>query len=109
MSWDVNIIQHEVCPTCKRGRDWFDVRNVTYNNSRIFHTLGVHPEVTDGMKCAIAIPILEKALEESHKKEPELKTMEPSNGWGGLQDSRDFISTLLEKCREFPDGTISWN
>ena len=62
-----------------------DVRNVTYNNGKIFEALGVHPDHLHGRTGAEA---------------------DPANGWGGLGDSREFLAVLLAACRAHPKATV---
>src|SRR3972149_2410023 len=83
-----------------------DVRNVTYNNGKIFEALGVHPDHLHGRTGAEADPAVSKALADSHVGEAELARLEPANGWGGLGDSREFLAVLLAACRAHPKATV---
>ena len=106
MSWDVSL-EFDKCDHCEKTQESVEVRNVTYNNSKIFTRLGVHPSQLDGLVAKDVVPRLKRALELSQQIEAELVTMEPPNKWGGLSDSRHFIERLLVCCETNPDGRIS--
>lgn len=113
MSWNVSLIEIESCPHChkklhRRHGESREVRNVTYNNSKIFRALGVHPDQLSAVASAWIIP-LEKALIEIQKNRLQYVHLEPSNCWGGIDDSIDFMEKLLEKCRMFPHGEVDWS
>lgn len=109
MSWDVSII-------IDTGGEYpaaiEEVRNVTYNNSEIFDALKVHPKYfKDDSKCSTWIPSIKLALESSYKLEieKELLNLEPENKWGGLRDSREFLTKLLECCEKHPKASVKWS
>lgn len=106
MSWDVYLRTETV-----DGVDVFvDVRNVTFNNGRIFNRLGVHPEGRENLLGRDWTPKLEAALTilDDPNAETELHELEPPNGWGGLRDVRDFLVKLLAVCRTHPSGQVVW-
>jgi hypothetical protein len=105
MSYDVSIVTSE-CSFCGSRGTYIEVPNVTWNNSKIFLALGVHPYTLKGMLASDAIPLLQKALQDMTLREDELSRLAPSNGWGGVNDSRNFIETFLEKCRENLNGKV---
>lgn len=107
MSWDVYI----GIDTGLKDAKIIDVRNVTYNNGRIFVRLGVHPEDMKGKTCAEIVPMIKKALKDSYDEniEKELQELSPENNWGGIADSRDFLNKLLAACEEHPLAKVIWS
>jgi|SRR6267142_4049295 len=108
MSWDI-YLTFEKCNHCNKTQDSIEVRNLTYNNSKILTRLNVHPDKIKGMSGPVLIECLTKAISLSYEIEieNELKLLEPSNEWGGLDDSRNFLFKLLDKARANPDGQVS--
>lgn len=103
MSWDCYM---EIDTGGKEPATVADVRNVTYNNSKIFSLLGVHPDELRGKIGRIAEPLVRKALALSYEIEAEIKPLEPSNNWGGVDDVRDFLQKLLMACQAHPKATV---
>jgi len=105
MSWDVSIIidtggEHPACVE--------EVRNVTYNNSKIFVKLGVHPSDRDNLLCKEWLPLINRALSDSYLYEEELEPLGPSNNWGGLKDVRNFLESLKISCEDHPLAKVRW-
>lgn len=96
MSWDVSM-------RIETGNEMAVVqyvRNVTYNNSKIFRAVGAHPDDLEGKTGEEAMPVIESALlKMSDLKQIEsLRLLEPANGWGGLVDAQSFLRDLYEAC-----------
>lgn len=108
MSWDVSI---EIDTGGKESALVEEVRNVTYNNSRIFSELGVHPSQVSDPSCLVWIALLKNALKNSFDPvvEKKLDALSPENGWGGVKDSRDFLTRLLECCERHPKAFVKWS
>jgi len=87
-----------------------EIRNITYNNSKIFTALGIHPNDIKGKLGSKVASTIEKALRESHnpKRERELLALEPENKWGGLDDVRDFLGKAVTACKKHPKAFLSF-
>jgi len=107
MSWDA-YLYYNTCERCGQSGT-VEVRNVTYNNGRIFELLGVHPNYLEGKLCNEVTALLQKAIELSYEKEAEARKLEPPKGWGGLNDSRNFLVALLDKCKKNPKAKIGFH
>jgi len=79
-----------------------EVRNLTWNNGNILAALKCHPSDMKGKPCSEVAPIARQALADSWMKEAELKKLEPGNGWGGVDDVRDYLEKLVKVCEEHP-------
>lgn len=125
MSYDVWLMK-DACPCCKR--DWPDLGsfNLTHNvNGIVDACLRAHGDVKaknpdgttyemnswgrlDGWVAGDAVPVLERALAEAQNpaRLREFRAMEPSNGWGTLEDVRRVMAEFLVACRQHPDAKI---
>ena len=104
MSWDVQLkINTGV-------KEYFveEVRQVTYNNSKLLHHLKVHHSYNYGKAKDWIVPVREAIQTIWHKRE-ELKTFEPDNNWGGIDDTLDFPQTLERACVKHPECTVEWS
>lgn len=110
MSWDCYLVFEE-CSVCKHSPNSIDVRNVTYNNSRIFSALGVHPDDLKGKTGKEVMEILKAAFDESYREPTATKLLElePGNGWGGVKDSQDFIYKLYVACYDNPEAKVHFS
>lgn len=88
-----------------------EIRNVTYNNGAIFKALGAYPKDLEGKLGVDAAKIITSAIEEASKpeREAELLKLAPENGWGGLDDVKDFLGKALEACRKHPKAFITFH
>lgn len=104
MSWDISMSKGP-CKEC--GESFYEeVRNVTYNNSKIFAAIGAHPDDYEGKTGQEAQVLVESAIAKLKQDREQLQNLEPSNGWGGINDSLDFLEKLLKACIEHPKATI---
>ena len=103
MSWDVSM-------AIDTGGEYpatvCEVRNLTWNNSKILVALKCHPDDMSGKTGAEIAPIARKALADSWTREASLKKMEPENKWGGVNDVRDYLAKLVEACEKNPKAVL---
>ena len=87
-----------------------EVRNVTWSNSGIFRALGVRADDLRGLSGKVAEPVVAHALDviRGGERADELKALEPSNGWGGVEDATDFLVKLLAACEAHPKATVEF-
>lgn len=125
MSYDVWLVKPP-CPCCKREFKDLGSFNLTHNVNgivdaciRAFGDVGAkNADGTtyemgswgrlDGWTAGDAVPVLERALAEANNpaRLREFRAMEPSNGWGKLDDVRRVMAEFLAVCREHPDAKI---
>lgn len=83
-------------------------RNVTYNNSPIFHeALGCSFGELDGKKVKDVLSFLKSAIDDIHQNRPKYELLSPGNGWGGVDDCLEILIGIVDTCQEFPDVEIS--
>lgn len=128
MSFDIQIRRHvAACAHCGRGAadEYYGDLNLTHNVNGIVDRclisagapLGERPERyyldyswgrLDGWRVEKALPILERAHQESLKEERqgEFRALEPANGWGTLESVREVFGRLLDAARQAPPDAI---
>ncbi len=107
MSWDCDMVidtgGEELAVVC-------EVRNVTLNNSRIFSMLNVHPSTINGYTgeiCALHVRQAQDKLAGAGGVFLDtLRIMEAANGWGGIEDVKDFLDKLIVACRRHPKAKV---
>ena len=62
-----------------------------------------------GLSCADALPHLRAAVATLRTEPPELVALEPSNGWGSVATSADYLDRIAEACAANPGGTLAVN
>ena len=106
MSWEVSLKMK----TGEQSALYYDVRNVTYNNRELFAAAGILTGLNEfnGKKAFDCIDTL--SLAHHYLQNPDnissLLKLEPTNGWGGLEDAQGFIKNFLDACIEHPETTI---
>jgi hypothetical protein len=106
MSWNCNLVIDTGGPSPATIEI---VRSVTYNNSKIFLVLDVHPTKLNSMLAKDAIPLIENALLEYPSKIDQLLNTFTGFIWGGPEDARDFLSDLLNACKRHPKANIQFD
>lgn len=99
MSWDVYIVDGE--------NEVDDVRNVTYNNSKIFQAIGCYYKDLDG-SCLMWAELAKQGISELKNNPEKYRHLEPENKWGGIDDCIDFLTKLLSKCLQHPRLRVEW-
>jgi hypothetical protein len=80
-----------------------EIRNVTYNNARIFNkALGCSLRELNGKTAGDMIELIYRAIRDIEKNKVFYKPLEPGNGWGGVDDALDFLEKLHKGCRKHP-------
>lgn len=106
VSWDISIVTNT-------GRDYdahvSEVRNFTYNNGPILSALGLHPDEKDLWICEDWCKAIGLALTELPSKLEILKSLEPANKWGGIDDTVDMLLKLYSDCLRNPKAKVKWS
>lgn len=112
MSLDVYLTSPD-CEHCKRSGEELFTRNITHNLGKLAAAVDLydplwHPEEIGATRAEHLIDLLERGLArlEDPARRDELKALEPSNGWGKLDNLIDFTREYLEACRESPDALV---
>ena len=104
MSWDVYLAINTGIKDCMVE----DVRNVTYNNGKIFRKAlgGEGLGGLEGKNTSDALDSIRKAIEDIEANMGLYKELEPPNGWGGISDALDFLNKLYKDCKKHPLAKI---
>ena len=94
------------CKSCGRGSDRLCEIAYTYNVSPMWYK--IYPEdkgivYIDGMKGKDALPKLMHAINDLMKNPEYFEKLNPPNGHGNYKGFTDFISLLIDYCREYPE------
>ena len=78
--------------------------NITHNVHEQIEVAGADPWGWEGMPIADTIGALRLCLAalEDRQREEELRRFDASNGWGRLENSREFIRKLLALAEAHP-------
>lgn len=122
MSLDISIKYKDTisvtCPNCDKEHvveskeehesHW---QNITHNLGRMAREAGIYdclwraPE-NGFIKASQLIEPLEKAISEMKEKPDHFKQFDSDNGWGTYKDFLPWLKTLLQACKDNPNGTI---
>lgn len=123
MSFDV-YLEVPRCDHCKREAESVWDFNLTHNVNEIVNACLMAaggPVAKDGKYYrerswgrlqgwtgADAAPILAKALavSEEPERQASFRAMQPSNGWGRLEDVQRVLRQFVEACQEHPAAVI---
>ena len=62
-----------------------------------------------GLSCSDACGILKRGLTYMEEHEPEMRAMEPDNGWGSFEGALKYLRGIYDACRKHPRGFIAVN
>lgn len=96
------------CPCCDTELASF---NITHNVNKMADLLGVYealwrPEENGFVKADDIKMLVQAALWNFEGKYEELKALEPSNGWGTVEDFKAFLMQVEDACWEHPRALI---
>ena len=91
-----------------------EVRDVTYNNGPLFREALKIESLRDfdGREAGSIVDTVADGITDIMKRHSHYRTMlapmmEQSGGWGGVNDSLDFLGQLLNACRDHPKMKVS--
>lgn len=124
MSFDV-YIEDADCPHCNRGGESSYSFNLTHNVNCIVDLCLLAGGASKarsgdssyverswgrlhGWTVAEATPVVDRALDESHKPErlAEFKALEPSNGWGSLGSVQRVLKEFRDALLQSPGDSV---
>ena len=88
----------------------FDI-NITHNLNSMAEAAGIYkalwrPDENGFKKSKDIIQILEIGLKKMKENPEEFKKYNPSNGWGTYEGFIQFVESVLEACKEYPNALI---
>ncbi len=90
---------------CRLGSLSSESLNVTHNVHMQIAAGGADPWEYEGRSVEETIPELQKCL--AYLSDPRnvdaLRKLDPENGWGDLDGSRNFVRKLLDLAMDHPD------
>ena len=99
MSYDVTL----TCGHC--GSNLLDV-NMTSNLSAAWTAAGAPLLTFDGQTGVQALPSLQRAINALRWNPEEYLEHSPTNGWGSLEESVEFLEKIRDAAALLPDGVI---
>ncbi|NCC06737.1 MAG: hypothetical protein EOM30_01515 [Clostridia bacterium] len=89
------------------GDDWI---NHTCNTSAMIKEVcGSYPSDWNGKSCEELIPVLDAGVTELMRYSQRYRQFEPSNGWGTVETTIEFLSNILKNCKMYPTAVIEIN
>lgn len=86
------------------GADWI---NHTYNTAAMIKEVcGSYPSDWDGRKCADMYPIIAQGAALLRDNPQRYRQFEPSNGWGTVETTLDFLMKIADNCEKYPTAVI---
>lgn len=87
-------------------------RNITSNITKMADEAGVfdclwQPAHHGWTKAKQLIPMLEEGLAELRRDPDYFIQFEPKSGWGRTEHLLNFVSEVLNVCREYPEADVS--
>jgi hypothetical protein len=87
-------------------REVFFSRNHTSNTSGMWDGAGAQLRDWHGKRAGDVMDALGNAIADIEGRKEHYKTMEPSNGWGSVESTLEFLRAILGACRVDPDATM---
>ncbi len=86
------------------GEDWI---NFTCNTAdMIKEVCGSYPSQWDGKRCADMYPVLMQGASLLTNDPEKYRPMQARNGWGTVEQTRDFLRRVAENCKSFPTAVL---
>lgn len=86
------------------GDDWI---NHTYNTAAMIKEVcGSSPSDWDGRKCADMYPVIAQGATLLQNNPQRYRQFEPSNGWGTVETTLDFLMKIADNCEKYPTAVI---
>ncbi len=103
MSYDITL----VIKTGPENKCVVDCGNYTYNvYGMYFKAMGQGLNKFNDVKCADAIPLLQKGVRAMQDDPKEYRKLNPENGWGDYDGALRYLQNLLDECVRNPLCTI---
>ena len=104
----VSLDVYLTCPCCEETV--YDA-NITHNLGKVAAKAGIYQALWRPDELGITnadqlVPILTRGLEYLYTNTEELRALEPSNGWGTVEDLISFVSYYLSAAESNPNATI---
>jgi hypothetical protein len=100
MSWDVYIVDND-------SNEVEFVRSLTYNNSELLQAVGCYHKDLTG-HCDTWLQLIPDALIELVFNRGKYIHFEPSNKWGGIDDTVSFLVLLHGACARNHKLKVKW-
>lgn len=86
------------------GDEWI---NYTSNTAAMIKEVcGSYPSEWDGKKCVDMYPVLIQGVSLLKKDAMHYRQFEPSNGWGKVETTIDFLMKIADNCNKYPTAII---
>ena len=86
------------------GDDW--INHTSNTAAMIKEVCGSYPSEWDGIGCAELAPVLDAGIKELLQHSQRYRQFEPSNGWGTVESTTDFLIRILNNCKTYPTAVI---
>ena len=105
----VSLDVYLTCPCCEETV--YDA-NITHNLGKIAKEAGIYQALWRPDECGITtadqlVPILGPGLTYLREHIDELRELEPSNGWGTVENLIDFTQDYLRAARHHDKTTVT--
>lgn len=85
--------------------------NITHNLGKIAEEAGIYQALWRPDECGIStanqlVPILEPGLAYLREHIDELRTLEPDNGWGTVENLIDFTQNYLRAAHHYGETIV---
>jgi hypothetical protein len=114
MSLDVCLYHVNKCPHCAGDlpeHTKIYERNITHNLRKMAEALGVYeivwrPDEAGVLKAGDLVAPMENALDAITSDPGAYRKFEAPNGWGRVEQFREFIREYLAACRNNPNALV---
>ena len=86
------------------GDEWI---NFTSNTAAMIKEVcGSYPSEWGGRKCSDMYPVLMQGASLLNNSPEKYRRFEPSNGWGTVETTRDFLISVADNCGKYPTAVL---
>lgn len=90
---------------------WVYVGDIWINHTSntaamIKEVCGSYPSEWNGKKCADMYPVLMQGASLLTINSQKYKAFEPSNGWGTVETTLDFLMKIADNCDKYPTAAL---
>lgn len=86
------------------GDEWI---NFTSNTASMIKAVcGSYPSQWNGKRCSEMYPVLMQGASLLTINPKKYKPLEASNGWGTVDQTRDFLEKVADNCDRFPAAVL---
>lgn len=86
------------------GDDW--INHTSNTAAMIKEVCGTYPSEWNGKKCSDMYPVLMQGASLLNLDRRHYRQFEPSNGWGTVDSTIDFLTKIADNCCKFPTAVI---